>query len=271
MKSVLIYTVHKAASMFLHQLTAEVAEEPGIRYYSINNDRHFDAIKSESWKRFIENENRTGCFGPIRAGAAEPCIPDDLQSYRVVLHLRDPRDVLTSLFYSHVYSHARAPGRFNPGNEQRKRWEREGIDRFVLEKAPATLDAYRELCAQLVGKGNVRFLKYETLVSDYSKWLDAYLSAFAHFDPPARKFLHVIRYSTTFSRLRDRLYRKHRREFSVSTENVRKHKRQITPGDHRRKLSARTIQQLDYLFRDVLETLEYDGRGTPRNCRLAAG
>lgn len=270
MKSVLIYTVHKAASMFLHRLTAEIAAELGISYYSINGDQHFDAIKSESWKGFIEDENRAGCFGPIRAGAAEPSIPDDLQSYSVILHLRDPRDVLTSLFYSHVYSHARAPGRFNPSDRHRKHWEREGIDRYVLAKAPTTFETYRELCERLVNEDNVRFVKYETLVLDYSEWLDEYLSAFAHFDPPTKRFLHVIRYAESFSRIRQRLYKKHRREFSVSAENVHQHKRQITPGDHQRKLSAQTIQELNLIFRDVLATLGYDNRRSARSRRSAA-
>ena len=99
MKKILIYTVHKAASMFLHRVTSETAQELGIDYYSINDDKYFDIIKEQSWLRFIEDETKTGCFGPIRAEEAKPNIPEELDAYSIVLHLRDPRDALTSLLF----------------------------------------------------------------------------------------------------------------------------------------------------------------------------
>ena len=257
MNSVLIYTVHKAASMFLHRLTADVAREFGITYHSINFDRDHEAIKRGSWKNFLECGGRTGCFGPIRAGAAEPVIPDDLSSYRAILHLRDPRDVLTSLFFSHVYSHPRTLGRFNPSDEQRACWEEAGIDEFVLQRAPHTLEAYRALCSSLLGKENVLLVKYESLTANYAEWLGQYLSAFAHFEPRPKEPLKVIRISNTLSHIHQRLYNKYRHEFTVSAENIRNHKRQITPGDHQRKLAAETIEELNRVFADVLERLDY--------------
>lgn len=269
MKSVLIYTVHKAASMFLHRLTAEVAQEFGIPYYSINNDRDFETIKTASWKGFIEGGGRTGCFGPIRAGAAEPSVPDDLSSYRVILHLRDPRDVLTSLYFSHVYSHRRTPGQFNPSDEQRSRWEDGGIDEFVLANASKTRKAYRDLCSTFLGKENVLLVKYESLTLNYAEWLDEFLSAFDHFEPRPRRLLNVVGFASTLSRIRRRLYRKHRREFTVQQEDVQQHRRQITPGDHRRKLSTETIEQLNGHFRDVLEMLDYRNEAPAATQKLA--
>lgn len=89
MKSVLIYTVHKAASTFLHKISTDVANEFGICYYSINNDRYYDEIKQLSWKTFIEDKSKQGCFGPIRAGITEAIFPEALSEYSIVLHLRD--------------------------------------------------------------------------------------------------------------------------------------------------------------------------------------
>jgi hypothetical protein len=271
MKSVLVYTVHKAASMFLHRLTAEVAGELDITYYSINYERDSEAIRKLSWKGFLESGNRTGCFGPIRAGAAEPTVPEDLQAYRIILHLRDPRDVLTSLFFSHVYSHAR--GQFNPTDDQRTRWEEQGIDRFVLEKAPRTLQNYGGLCSRLLGQPNVVLLKYEEMVSRYHKWLEQYLSAFSHFEPRSRRLLDMGS-SSMLPRLQKRLYKRHRDEFIPPLEDINEHKRQITSGDHRRKLSARTIEALNEMFGDLLEVLEYEVRepveGPPKKPQAAA-
>ena len=84
MKGVLIYTVHKAASMFLHRLTKDLSKNIGFDYYSINEDKYFDQIKSLSWKKFIESKPDNSCFGPIRAGAADPSIPKELESYSIV-------------------------------------------------------------------------------------------------------------------------------------------------------------------------------------------
>ncbi|WP_316788077.1 hypothetical protein [Thermoleptolyngbya oregonensis] len=36
-RPILIYTVHKAASMFLHRLTRQIARELEMEYFSINN------------------------------------------------------------------------------------------------------------------------------------------------------------------------------------------------------------------------------------------
>ena len=66
--------------MFLHRLSTEVANEFGIDYHSINQDKNYDLIKQSSWLSFIEDIEKTGCFGPIRAGEAMPNIPDDLEN-----------------------------------------------------------------------------------------------------------------------------------------------------------------------------------------------
>jgi hypothetical protein len=257
-KNVLLYTVHKAASMFLHRLTDEVAQELEIDYYSINDDKHYETIRQESWKTFIEDEDRTGCFGPIRAGTADPTIPQRLEAYSIVLHLRDPRDVLTSLYFSHTYSHAREPGKFHPSEQQRQQWEGAGIDEFVLDRAPKIHQRYQQLCSGLLGRDNVRFVKYEQLIAAYDEWLKTFLSAFAHVPLPSKRMLGIIGGTNSWPKLEKRLYEKHQHEFTVSSENVHAHKRQVVPGDHRRKLAPETIVQLNQQFGEILSLLQYD-------------
>ena len=86
--------------------------------------------QSEVW------EGRSGCFGPIRALVGVP----DLGSRKVLLHLRDPRDVLVSMFYSYCYTH---PGDVAGNTGYRKEVADQGIDRFVLTKARETESTYR--------------------------------------------------------------------------------------------------------------------------------
>ena len=48
-RPILIYTVHKAASMFLHRLTRQIARELDMEYFSINNKGGRAIKKSRSY------------------------------------------------------------------------------------------------------------------------------------------------------------------------------------------------------------------------------
>lgn len=260
MKSILVYTVHKAASMFLHRISEDVSTEFGIPHYSPNatGDAHYyDEIKRVTWKAFIEEPSHQGCFGPIRAGVADPTIPDGLAAYSVILHLRDPRDVLTSLYYSHVYSHRRKEGRFNPSDEQRKQWEEEGVDAYALKNVAIYKSRYETLLSALLGKENVVLLKYEDMVTDYSTWLRRFLSGFAHLPLPPKRTLGIFTSPNTLESVHERLYKKHRNDFVPPEEDVHKHIRQLMPGDHERKLTPETIAVLNTELGDTLRLLDY--------------
>lgn len=260
MKSILIYTVHKAASMFLHQISEDVSREFGIIHYSPNASGEasvHDEIRRVSWKRFIEDPAREGCFGPIRAGTADPIIPDGLAAFSVILHLRDPRDVLTSLYYSNVYNHPRKEGRFNPSDEKRKQWEDEGVDVFVLKQVPIFKQRYETLISGLLGRDNVILLKYEDMVNDYSGWLKCFLDGFAHLPLPSKRKLGMLSTPNSLARIHKSLYEKHRKDFIPPEEDVHKHIRQLMPGDHERKLAPATIAQLDAELEDSLRSLNY--------------
>jgi hypothetical protein len=257
MKSVLIYTVHKAASMFLHKLTNDLSKHIGFNYYSINKAEYFDQIKSISWKKFIESKPKNSCFGPIRAGTAEPSIPAGLESYSIVLHLRDPRDVLVSLFYTHTYNHPRRPGRFNPSDTQLNKWKEEGIDKFVLNKASDLQGRYQYLASAFLGKKNVILLRYEDMVIDYHTWLQHFLAAFSHFAVPSNRILKFFKHRNSWADIYKKYLKKYMNDFTIPSENIYRHKRQITPGDHKQKLKEDTIKRLSDEFSDILKMLNY--------------
>ncbi len=244
--------------MFLHKLTLGLVAELGLNYFSINNPQYFERIRTNSWIHFMESKNYAGVFGPIRAGAAEPSIPTHLEDSSIFMHLRDPRDVLTSLFYSLTYSHPKKEKWFNPSDQTRKQWEQEGIDHFVLDKKETYIQRYTMLCEQLLNHPNVVFLKYETMVTDYSTWLKGFLSAFEHIPIPDKRILGLFSKSRNQLDLFQQFYKKHKNDFSVSEENVYKHRRQITPGDYLRKLKPTTIQTLNEDFEEILIQLGYD-------------
>jgi sulfotransferase family protein len=257
MKKVLIYSVHKAGTMFLHYLTNRIAQELGINYVSISDDRYHDEIQVRSWNVFIEDDSRTGCFGPIRGGEGVPSIPENLGMYSVLVHMRDPRDALTSLYYSYIYSHGSREGFFQYTDEKRKKWEAEGIDRFVLNMTTKFKYRYEYICSSLIRKESIVLLKYEDMITDFEGWLKKYLTVFSHCFPEKKKVFDVISGRSDMTRLYKKLLKEYRNEFDISKENVHAHKRQVMAGDHKRKLKPETINILNNEFYEILDLLDY--------------
>ncbi len=258
MRSVLIYTVHKAASMFVHRVTCEMASRLEIPYHSVNDSpEKRKAIKQMSWRSAVEEAGWHGCFGPIRGGEHEPQYPEKLSDFSVLLHLRDPRDVLTSLYFSHTYSHVRRKGGFNPSDEERARWEAEGPDAFVLKSLPEYKRRYENHLSHLLGRENVIFVKYEDMVSSPDLWLADYIRAFRHLPIPHRKswFRSV---PNSWEEMARYLSCKFAKEFKTPRENKYNHKRQVLPGDHRRKLTPETVSLLNDELGPVMERLGYE-------------
>lgn len=244
--------------MVVFGMTKVVCHKLSIPFFSPNNgDEQFTAILAASWEDFIEDHAEFSCFGAIRPGDADPCIPDGLDDYRIVLHLRDPRDALTSWYYSAAFSHPRKEGGFNPSDAERERWAAEGIDRFVLENRHMVVERYWTLLQNLHGRPNVIFTRYEDLISDFDSWLGSFLAVFDHV-PRAQETVGLFRRRTRIDRIRDELVRAHGEAFQPpDREDQFSHKRQVTPGDFRRKLQPSTIEILNQDLAQILDRLEY--------------
>lgn len=277
---ILIYTVYKAASMFLHRLTRQLTRELEMEYFSINNKAAgYQEVKELSWNGFIQKylsqAKKRACFGPIRSLEAMPSIPERIGDYSVILHLRDPRDVLVSSFFSNAFSHPVNPAFFNPDEAVREEWIERGIDAFVIERSPIVVDRYNYVISNLLGRENVLFLKYEDMVLNYQEWLAKFLSVFIAPEPDSltkrqpKGLLALLEKllliqgkerspSPTFSTLYQELFEAHKTDFQVEDEDVYRHKRQVLPGDHTRKLQPETIAALNEKFTEILNALGYE-------------
>ena len=242
--------------MFLHSLNEEIAQQLGLKYFSPNIEAFRKLIFNETWKDFIEEAPKGACFGPIRGGEAPPLFPKDIDEYSIVLHLRDPRDAMTSQYFSEAYSHPRREDGFNPTDEKRAKWIEEGIDNHVIKYLNWYKQKHKDLIENLLGKPNVTFLKYEDMVLNYKDWLKGYLSAFEH-AAHGRKFRLSFNKKPTISDLYGQLYEKHKNSFKVKEEDIYKSKRQVQPGDHKRKLKQETIETLNNEMKDILDALGY--------------
>ena len=239
-QNILFFTVHKAASMFIYRICHDLAKEVGLPYYSINHNKrsryYFDTEETDladlrNWG------SRHGCFAPLRYYFQ---VPEELTA-KVILHLRDPRDVLVSLFYSEAYSHSVIKGVFDLDESERGELRDRGIDRYVLAMADEFNEKY-QYYNRFMSLENMVFVKYEDLVLDFPKWLDEVANGFGIAEQGFRQ----------------KLLRKYRNEFNVKRENVYSHKRKIVPGDYLEKLQPETINRLNEIFAENLKLYQYD-------------
>jgi hypothetical protein len=226
--NIVIFTVHKAASMLLYSLSKQLAASAGLPFFSPNEDTFPDTPQDAGGRDPFYK--KTGVFAPVRY-----YFPfDSLSKPKVAIHLRDPRDILVSYFFSHTNSHPTGKN-FNVTDNDRRRWNEMGIDQFVLSIADdlqLRFQAYRSILEQ-AEPGSIELLYYEKMVTDFPTWF----AAFAKLFPIADQRKLVNSYADSM-----------KSAFIVDNEDPKRHNRQISPGDHRRKLREETIDNLNQLL-----------------------
>lgn len=224
--------------MFVFRVCMDLAETLGLNFHSPNGGQRFDERDLDDPSKWT---GKSGVFGPVRQYCAWPF----LDTAKVVLHLRDPRDALTSMYYSVAYSH--------PSDRRvdgiRDHTKSISIDEFAFSplidgKTPADfyLNRFQEYCANVVDRKGVAFVKYEDMLLDLEAWLRAVLRPVG-LDKDSKTVASLMqRYSD---------------EFKIEKEDQMAHKRQIAPGDHRRKLQPATIDRLNAMYEPILKKLQY--------------
>lgn len=220
-----VLTVHRAASTLLGLILDLIHEKSELPLHSQNGPyaslTHFTPRDSGDVL-----QNCYGIIGPLRFPVADKI----LRRSNTILHLRDPRDVLVSLYYSLAYSHENIPGEAR-GNAQKM-----GIDSFVLTRAPVYVKRF-ERYAAIVQAYPVRLLHYEGMMSNREEWLDQFLEPFG--------FEHGLR-----EEIRASVIELLKTQLAIPAhENVQAHIRQARPRDHERKLRPETVVRLNDMFR----------------------
>jgi len=237
--SVILFTLHKVASTFTHVILGYL------------NDRHM-GLRRMDWDRYIHNRYPTDTstwlaerqaeifastgylYGPFRAWLPIP----DLGTYRILLILRDPRDILTSAYFSEAFSHSApfARSRMAEFEARRERVQNTSIDEFVLGRADdlfRLIEEYREMSVAF----GVPVLTYETMLLDFDSFLDG-VEAQLKITITGRQRSELRTLGQIGQELGD---------------DPANHLRKGTPGDHRDKLAPRTVERLTATFAPQLE------------------
>ncbi|NEQ65781.1 MAG: sulfotransferase domain-containing protein [Symploca sp. SIO2D2] len=242
-QSILFFTTHKCASVYVANILKELIKDTKI--IPIDLGGYF--WKTGVSKEIIREGHKKALkpFGYLYAPLREPdeCLTliDNIESYQVVLMLRDPRDVLTSMYFSVGYSHIIPTAQQDVALTAREEILQQTIDEFVISEMPKFLKKYNDYCQELLPKSNVLLVKYEDMVTDFNSWLDTLVN-FLKFDVNPKIVNKIINQA----------------DFTVQKEDIYSHKRQVHPGDHKRKLAPETIERLNSEFGEVLDLLGYE-------------
>ncbi len=245
-QSILVFTLEKSASVYISGIFKRLTEHAGMTHIDFGS---YFWRKGDPPQGVYEPPGSGGdiyktkgyCFGPFRI--LINAVPD-YNNYKIILHLRDPRDVLVSAYFSYFYNHyfPLANRRYSKflWEQVKKAW-RLKIDRYVLAAAPQMCKRYQAYCRKFLGKSNVLFVKYEEMVTDFCGWINKIIN-FSGLDIK-EGFLKALIAEA---------------DFGVGKEDIYSHRRQVTPGDYKRKLKRETIAELDGIFAEVLKDLGYE-------------
>lgn len=156
---------------------------------------------------------------------------------KTILTLRDPRDVLTSRFYSQAYAHTIFK---QSAVDRRQRVREMGIDSFVLKECDEIIARYSRYQQKLLNRENVLWLPYEEMVLNFDSWLQK-LSKFLEVPSDHPSVLEVKAAAT----------------FQVKKEDKFSHRRSVKPGNHVQKLKPETVEELNGRLSEVMSQFGY--------------
>lgn len=236
----------KAGSTLLNNLIGPISTAAGYQYFPL-----FNRLKSASIEPTEIDVDRSDsifepdgyCYGGFRGLPGAITLPPFADG-RTILLVRDPRDMLTSLFFSVAYSHRPPPARPDSKltanfNTRRNIALSSDINNFVIDRAKTTLSIFSAIENKLA-KYNIKTYRYEDVVFDKLNWTNDMID-FLRLDVPGEIVERVVA----------------RNDVLPQVEDMREHVRTVAPGDHKRKLTGETIDRLDVMLRPVLTRYAY--------------
>lgn len=237
--SVLAFSMAKAGSTLLYNMLSQLAPAENLVYFS---------IEDYLFSRNVSPTRRPGdigkilkptgyCYGGFRQFPAFP-VPI-LHSSRVVFLVRDPRDMITSLYFSLLKSHripkaeasdeSDAKGFAKRMINTRARLQNTDINVFARGAVWTYLKIFEGYVAQgFAWRRNVAIYRYEDVIFAKEAWVKDICAWYAWDIDPARQ----RQVAAMFDEI-------------PNEERPAEHIRQVTPGNHRAHLSAATIATID--------------------------
>ncbi len=243
--SVFLVGLPKAGSTLLNRLMQPITAAAGLSFVGLQETMYTMGVAPREIPAavnaaFSPTGYVYGGFRSLPGGFAIPAFAAD----RTILLVRDPRDMLTSLYFSLASSH-RPPGTAvgetlaTAFKEQRDEANRTSIDAFALEKADIVSGQFRRVAQRLSGVPH-KLYRYEDVVFEKMSW--------------ARSMIDYLGLSVPVSAIEKAV---EDNDLRPDLEDPTRHVRKVVPGDHREKLRAETILQLNSRFEPILRRYHY--------------
>jgi len=158
--------------------------------------------------------------------------------------IRDPRDALVSAYYSYSKNHAipQSPTKAAEFKLLRAKIIAQGIDGYVMEMSKNSQWRMQQYFNLQRSCSAVCILRYEDMIADFPTWLDKLLTHCQWKISPI---------------LRNQLISEAEKAGHRKPENTESHRRQVSPGEHKRKLQDKTIKNLNEYLSEELQQLGY--------------
>lgn len=243
--STFVFSLAKAGSVLINNIVQDLACAQGLKYQSIMGDAFeagisVDDISPDTWSGLQPNGYVYGGFRHLPHRVDIPI----LKKCKRVLLVRDPRDMLVSLYFSMKYSHpspgisdkSDAAAKFSAYREMIRSMS---IDDFALDQCQYVELALMSYLPYL-DDPLTRIFRYEDVIFDKANWV-ADICSHLEWNLPGG--------------VMDEIAARH--DIRVQTEAIDNHIRNVTPGDHVHKLAPSTISELNRRLQAVLISFRY--------------
>ena len=242
--------MHKAGSTLLEKILIDLCKKASIPVVNPHAVAWRSGISTNEIGVDLEQALRPVGYAYLGFRHTLPLdINLDLETPKKVLLVRDPRDMLTSLYYSHKYSH---PFPKSHGSAHDIRLKNHvhalstDIDTFAINNAHHYAHLFNDYKQQLLSLTNCKTYRYEDVIFDKEDWLIEMLYFFGLTKIISEKKL------VTLAR---QIAKKN--DIRPKTENPNKHIRQVTPGNFKKHLSSSTIDVLNSTLYPFLNYFNY--------------
>ncbi|MEL3888640.1 sulfotransferase domain-containing protein [Ferrovibrio sp. MS7] len=242
MESFYAFALPKAGSSLLESILFDISTLSGHTTFTPTVTLFEHGIKEEDVDIDQPNtfEAQGYCFSGFRH--APPFLSSRLlENRKAILLVRDPRDMLVSMYFSMRYSHVEpGPGAYRDWFlAQRKSLADIPIDRFAAGVAQ-DLNATLEAMLGLLRHANIRLYRYEDVIYRKQQWIEDIVSFLGLTLDNAALAGIAAKYDTL-----------------PAGENVNSHYRQGHPGDGERKLEPTTLMRIGRMLAPQWQWLGY--------------
>lgn len=241
--SVIFYTTHKCASVFVNNLLNRITKHSDyqVKDYASAIWRLGNQIDVGSpYENFLEEayDQLYKTRGEIYAPQRKPLDFPGREHLKHIFFLRDPRDVLVSAYYSFGYSHGipKAEKQKKKFQETREKIRDQGIDDYACEAAMNwLLPLYNQYRYLLESSNSYLYLTYDNFKDDTNYFIHQ-ISDFLNVDVPEKEIQEIANEASPVQKNQD----------------IMRHKRSGLSQQYLQELESDTIQKLNELFAEVL-------------------